>query len=284
MPPVTAPTQPTSQGDETWNWVKADLHLHTSEDPFDEIDYSALEIVERAHALGYRVLAVTLHEKVFDDPATFARAAELGLRLIPAAELRIEGADAVVLNLSREEAAAVRSFDDLRALRAARGNSLLVLAPHPYYRFGGSIGRRIEQHLDCFDAVEHCHFHVPLFNPNRAAARLARRHGWPLLATSDCHHRRFFGTHYSSLGLAPATDGTPPTLESVFDAIRAHRVRRVAPSGGWRRLAALLWFIFVQHPYLGRQPGSKRRRAREADRRGPDQGNGAASIADGIAA
>lgn len=280
MSPVIASTPPVPR-DEPWNWVKADLHLHTSEDPLDEIDYSAREIVELAHALGYRALAITLHDRVFDDPATFARAAELGLLLIPAVERRIEGADVVVLNLSRQEAEVVRSFNDLRALRAARGASLLVLAPHPYYRFGGSIGRRIEQHLDCFDAVEHCHLHLPLFNPNRAAARLARRHGWPLLATSDCHQRRFFGTHWSALGLARAPEGTPPTVASVFEAIRARRVRRVAPTGGLRRLCALLWFIFVQHPYLTRQADSKRSRARAAIRQAPARG-GAGELADGM--
>ena len=244
-------------------WVKADLHIHTSEDPMDEIDYSALELVERAHALGFRVLAVTLHDEVFDDPAVFARAKALGVLLIPAAEMRIEGADVVLLNIERTEAAKLRTFDDLRALRAVRGETLLTFAPHPFYRVGGSIGKRIVNHLDCFDAIEHCHFHIPFFNPNKPAAELAHRSGKPLLATSDTHRWKFFGRNYSLLGLEDS-EASAPDMGSVFSALRAHRIQRVTPNGGWTRFLALLVFLFVVHPILTRLPGSKRVRARRS--------------------
>lgn len=254
-----------------FTWIKADLHLHTAEDPFDEIDYTATELVEFAHAQGFRTLAVTLHDKVFDDEAVFARARELGVLLIPAAELRIEGADAVVLNITVEEAAGVRSFEDLRRLRASRGDTLLVFAPHPYYRMGGSIGPRIEQYIDCFDAIEFCHFHVPLLNPNAAAVRLAERSGRPLLATSDAHRRCFFGQNYSLL--AVEATATTPTFEAVFAAIRADRIQRVSPSGGLSRLLALLFFLFFLHPILVRLPGAKRVQARRNPQTSEDLGS-----------
>ncbi|MGH7936714.1 MAG: PHP domain-containing protein, partial [Chthoniobacterales bacterium] len=79
-------------------WIKVDLHIHTLEDPKDHLDYSAHELLVRARALGFRVLAITLHDKVFDRAEVFADAAAMGMLLIPAAELRLEGADAVVLN------------------------------------------------------------------------------------------------------------------------------------------------------------------------------------------
>lgn len=242
-------------------WVKADLHLHTAEDPLDEIDYTALELLEQAALLGFRVLAVTLHDKVFDDERVFVRARELGILLIPAAELRIQGADTVLLNVTPEEAAGIKTFDDLRRLRVARGDSLFVFAPHPFYRFGGSIGARIETCLDCFDAIEFCHFHVPIFDPNAAAVRLARRTGKPLLATSDAHRQRFFGENYSLFGLPP---GETPTVGNVFQAIRSHRIHRVNPTGGLPRLLALLLFLFIVHPLLVRLPGSKRMQARKS--------------------
>ncbi len=242
--------------DQSLTWVKADLHLHTAEDPFDEIDYTALELLEHAASHDFRVLAITLHDKVFDDEAVFVRARELGILLLSAAELRIEGADTVLLNVTTREAAAIKTFADLRRLRAIRGDSLFVLAPHPFYRFGGSIGARIEKYLDCFDAIEFCHFHVPVFDPNVPAARLARRTGKPLLATSDAHRRQFFGQNYSLLGLPP---GDPPTAANVFAAIRSHRLHRVSPTGGLARLLALLLFLFIVHPVLVRLPGSKRR-------------------------
>ncbi len=260
MSPLPAPTistvkaSPAAAGASSLHWVKADLHLHTAEDPFDVIDYSAAELLRHASQRGFNVLAVTLHDKVFDDPEAFAQAEALGLLLIPAAELRIDGADVVLLNLTAQDAAKTHTFEDLRRLRARRGNSLLVFAPHPFYRMGGSIGWRIEDHLDCFDAVEHCHFHVPFFNPNVPAQRLAARHRRPLLATSDAHRLRFFGENYSWLGLAEQET----TIEGVFGAIRADHVRRVAPTGGLTRFVALMFFLFCIHPLLKRLPGTKK--------------------------
>lgn len=240
-----------------WRWLKADLHLHTAEDPYDVIDYTAGELLEHAAGMGFRVLAVTLHGAVMDRPEVFVRAGELGILLIPAAELRIEGADVVLLNLTAQEADGTQSFDDLRRLRARRGASLLTFAPHPFYRMGGSIGERINEYLDCFDAIEHCHFHIPFFNPNAPAKRLALRHALPLLATSDAHRLRFFGEHYSLLGVP---SGKVPSIEHVFAAIRAHRIQRVTPIGSILRLVDLMFFVFCIHPALKWLPGNKRQK------------------------
>lgn len=260
MTPNPAPTvsdvNASSAGDTASHlrWVKADLHLHTAEDPFDVIDYTADELLSHANRLGFNVLAVTLHDKVFDDPKAFARAEELGILLIPAAELRIENADVVLLNITPEEAADTHTFDDLRRLRALRGKSLLVFAPHPFYRMGGSIGARIESCIDCFDSIEHCHFYVPIFNPNVPAKRLADRHNLPLIATSDAHRLRFFGENYSMLGV----DGEKPTIEHVLHAIRENRIRRVTPTGGLPRFIGLMFFLFCIHPLLKRLPATRK--------------------------
>lgn len=264
------PPRPTAAGPST-RWVKVDLHLHTAEDLHDAVDFSARELVEMAHGHGFDALAITHHGEVFWPPDLRERARELELLLIPAAELRLDGADVVVLNVSGEEAAGVRSFDDLRRLRARRGDSLFTFAPHPFYVVGGSIGRtRLEANLDCFDAIEHCHFHVPVINPNAAAARLARQHGKPLLATSDCHRRVFFGQNYSQVEVAVATPGEALAAAAIFAGIRAGRLRRVSPPGGVGRLLALLFFLFFLHPLLKRLPAGRRkarlRRERERAR------------------
>ncbi len=267
MPPVP-PLSDLAGAESSLTWIKADLHLHTAEDPFDDVDYTALELIELAHAKGFQALAITLHRRVFHDACAFNRARELGLLLIPAAELRIELADVIVLNITPEEAAAIHTFDDLRDLRAARGDSIFIFAPHPYYVLGGSIGERAEEHIDCFDAIEFCHFHLPIFNPNRRAARLAAAHGKPLLATSDSHRRQFFGGNYSFIGVEGAVDGVP-TVAQLFAGMRAHRIRRVSPTGGLSRLIILLAFVLIVNPILRRLPGSKsslakqRRKARQ---------------------
>src|SRR5467141_3812183 len=114
-------------------WIKIDLHIHTLDDPKDAVDFSAHQLLERARSLGFRVLAITLHDAVFDRAEVFADAAAMGILLIPAAEMRIEGADIILLNVGREEVAGLKTFADVRALRARRGDSIFTIAPHPFY-------------------------------------------------------------------------------------------------------------------------------------------------------
>ncbi len=205
-------------------WIKADLHLHSAEDPLDEIDYRAVELLELAHSLRFKALAITLHSHVLTQPEVFEEARRLGILLFPAAEMRLEDADVVILNLSEEEARGLKTFADLRALRAARGSSLLSFSPHPFFKLGGSIGPRIRKHLDCFDAVEYSHFHTSWLNMNRDAVRVAKQAGKPLLATSDTHNLSLFGDHYSLIRAS-----AEPTMEEVFTSIRAGRIRQVSP-------------------------------------------------------
>src|SRR5664279_4742354 len=96
------------------DWIKLDLHIHTLDDPKDVIDYSAHQLLERARSLGFRVLAITLHDAVFERPEVFADAAAMGILLIPAAEVRLQGADVIILNVTAAEIAELRNFDDLR--------------------------------------------------------------------------------------------------------------------------------------------------------------------------
>src|SRR5438034_7181230 len=97
-------------GDE---WIKVDLHIHTLDDPKGAVDYSAHQLLDRARALGFRVLAITLHDAVFDRREVYADAAAMGILLIPAAEVRLCGADVIVLNVTADEIADLKDFDDL---------------------------------------------------------------------------------------------------------------------------------------------------------------------------
>jgi predicted metal-dependent phosphoesterase TrpH len=120
------------------NWIKIDLHIHTLDDPKDAVAYSAHQLLERARSLGFGILAITLHDAVFDRKEVYADAAAMGILLIPAAEVRLCGADVIVLNVTSEEVAELKNFDDLRRLRARRGSSVFTIAPHPFYVFGSS--------------------------------------------------------------------------------------------------------------------------------------------------
>jgi predicted metal-dependent phosphoesterase TrpH len=226
------------------DWIKVDLHIHTLDDPKDVIDYSAHQLLERAQKLGFRVLAITLHDAVFDRAEVFADAAAMAILLIPAAEVRLQGADVIVLNVSAVEVAGLKNFDDLRQLRADRSQSIFTIAPHPFYLLGGSIGARLLEEIDCFDTIELCHFHKGLLNPNRRAAAVATQFRKPLVATSDAHRLHAFGRHYTSIPRPPAL-----TPESVFAALREGPLRLTSPPASLVDFASAIYFVFLAHPF-----------------------------------
>jgi predicted metal-dependent phosphoesterase TrpH len=230
------------------DWIKVDLHIHTLDDPKDALDYSAYELLERARELGFRVLAITLHDAVFDRPEVFADAARMGILLIPAAEVRLEGADVILLNVTASEIEPLRNLDDLRALRARRGRSLFTIAPHPFYVIGGSMGgEKLVQKIDCFDAIELCHFWNGPFDPNRRARQVAARFQKPLIATSDAHRLHAFGANYTSIKRPAAL-----TVENVLAALRDGPLRLTNPPCSLRDLFSTVYWVFVAHPWRRR--------------------------------
>ncbi|HXO94001.1 MAG TPA: PHP-associated domain-containing protein [Candidatus Acidoferrum sp.] len=230
------------------DWIKIDLHIHTLDDPKDAVDFSAHQLLNRARSLGFRVLAITLHDAVFDREEVFADAAAMGILLIPAAEVRLLGADVIVLNVTTEEIAHMKNFDDLRRLRARRGNTIFTIAPHPFYIVGGSIGSRLFEEIDCFDAIEFCHFHIGPFNPNRRAQRVATRFGKPLIATSDAHRLHAFGRHYTNMPMPPAL-----TVENVFAGLRSGPLRLTSPRSSLTDFVSAIYFVFLTHPFRVRR-------------------------------
>ena len=55
--------------------LKVELHAHTNEDPLDLVAHSDRALIERAAALGYHALAITLHNRYCysADAAAFAK-------------------------------------------------------------------------------------------------------------------------------------------------------------------------------------------------------------------
>jgi len=236
---------------ENQDWIKVDLHIHTLDDPLDALDYSAHELLERAKALGFSVLAITLHDAVFDRAEVFADAARMGILLIPAAEMRLEGADVILLNVSAPEVASLRTLDDLEKLRARRGPSLFTIAPHPFYVLGGSIGEKLVERIDCFDAIELCHFWTRFFNPNRRAVEVAERFRKPLIATSDAHRLHAFGANYTSI---PAPGEL--TVAAVIEMLRTGRLQVTNPPCSLVDLISTVYFVFVVHPWRRKRRSS----------------------------
>jgi hypothetical protein len=125
---------------------------------------------------------------------------------------------------------------------------MFTIAPHPFYVLGGSIGPRLFDEIDCFDAIEMCHFHKGPLNPNWRAAKVARKYGKPMIATSDAHQLHAFGRHYTSIP-RPAQ----LTIESFFSALRSGPLRLTSPSASLVDFASAIYWIFLAHPFKRRK-------------------------------
>jgi predicted metal-dependent phosphoesterase TrpH len=195
--------------------LKVDFHLHTGDDPVDTIPHSAVALIDRAAALGFDALAITLHERQFGDPRARDYARERGITLIPGIERTVQGRHVLLLNFPGSAAESVQTFDDVARLKVRHGG--LVIAPHPYFPARSCLRGALAARADLFDAVEWSYFWMRGLDFNAPAARWARAHGKPVVGNSDLHVLRQLGRTYSLVD-------APQDVDAICDAIRAGRV------------------------------------------------------------
>lgn len=175
--------------------LKVDLHLHTSEDPRDNIHYSAADAIDRAAGLGFDAIAITLHDRQIETGRLRARARERGITLIPGVERTIRGRHVLLLNFPARRSMSVSSFADLADAKQNTGG--LVVAPHPFFPGRSCLGAELDAHADLFDAVEWSYCWTRAVDYNTRAARWAAAHGKPLVGNSDAHDIRQLGRTFS---------------------------------------------------------------------------------------
>lgn len=203
--------------------LKVELHTHTSDDPADLIPHTTAELIDRAAALGYDAIAVTLHDRQLDLARWRAQAAARGIVLIPGVERTLEGRHVLLLNFPAA-AESVESFKALRALKERFGG--LIVAPHPFYPAATCVGSLLDQYADLFDAVEFSWFYTARSRYfNDRAVRWARAHGRPVVGNGDVHRLSQLGTTYSLVD----ADRTPT---GICEAVRAGRVSLVTQPVG----------------------------------------------------
>jgi hypothetical protein len=197
--------------------LKADLHLHTSEDPKDKVRYSARQLIDHASQKGFDVLAITNHDLCTHNDFLRDYAASKGVLLIPGIELSVEEKHIVLLNAADNISQEIQTLQDLRDYK---GEDSLVIAPHPYFPMFQALKSRLEQYVDIFDAIEYTHFYFRRINYNKKAERKAREFNIPLIGVSDAHLLHQVGLTYSLID----AEKTP---EAVISAIRKRRVQIV---------------------------------------------------------
>lgn len=222
--------------------LKADFHTHSLEDPYDVLEHDAFDLVDHAAHRGYRVLALTLHGRLHFPDDLQEHAANRGILMIPGVELFLDRREVLLLGATEAEVRALRTLEDLRALKRRRGDALLTIAPHPFYGLGQCLGDKLAEYAEMIDAIEFCHFYTSKWNPNRKAEAAARTLAKPLIACSDTHQLKWMGHHYCLLD-------AEPTRESVFAAIRTGKIQNVTrPLAGREMLDKLIWHFFNHAP------------------------------------
>jgi predicted metal-dependent phosphoesterase TrpH len=216
--------------------LKVELHAHTAQDPCDYIPHTTRELIDRASALGYAALAITLHDRHYDPAPDQAYAQARGLLLIQGIERTIEGRHILLINFSKESEA-VASFDDLRALKRQHPSGL-VIAPHAFYPIGTAVRADADRHPDVIDAVEVNSVFTSWLDFNPRAVRWARAHGKPVVGNTDLHRLDQLGTTFTLVD-------APADADAICDAIRAGRVELRSNPLSTRRLASIVTRMLV---------------------------------------
>jgi predicted metal-dependent phosphoesterase TrpH len=232
-------------------WLKAEMHAHCNLDPVDwrSCAYSAEELIEEAARLGYRVLAITCHDLDIWTEEISAYADGLGITLIPGMEVSTQqGRHALVYNFRTS----ATKLDSLEKIRRLSRPDTLVAAPHPYFPSTKCLGRRIEQYMDVFDAIEISGFHARGIDFNRRACRIAAIYSKPLIGNSDAHQLWQLGRTFTWIQ-------AEPNPESILRAVKQGRVRvesrelSYAQVAGWMT-TSLFRSVFPYQKARDRQP------------------------------
>ncbi len=196
--------------------LKADLHLHTAEDPLDRIRYTAKELISKAADEGFEVISITNHHQMTFNQELFSHARRRGILLIPGVEMTIQRRHVLVLNPPPD-----KMCSDFSSLAKLRRPETLIIAPHPYFPGTYSLNGYLLKHLDLFDALEYCHFYSQMINFNQKAVEVSQSFRFPLIGNSDAHFLSQLGATYSLIH-------AEKNLEAVFAAIRQKKVEVIS--------------------------------------------------------
>lgn len=190
--------------------LKADLHIHTKGDPIDYfLKYTPQDVIKLAAKQKFDVLSFTWHNKVCESKSLQAYAKQHGITLLQGTELSINKKHTLVYNITQEEAAKIKTFDDLYTLK----DHVVVGAAHPFFILPTCLGNTVFEHPKLFDFIEHSHFYTKTINFNKKAACAAEKLQIPLVANSDIHSLSWFGKEYTMIDAPPTTDGIIDALK-----------------------------------------------------------------------
>lgn len=220
--------------------LKANFHMHTREDPVDKISYTIYKAIDHAAKSGFDVLTFTPHRKFVCKQEYVDYASQKNVLLIPGIEANIEKKHVVILNCD-ESINFIKTFKDLKVYKK-KNPQIFVFAPHPFVLSSKSLGKKLLENIDLFDAIELSVFSNKIFNFNEKAVSVAEKYNKPLIATSDTHFLKDLGRGYVLI------ETQKKTAEAVFEAIKNKNFENKMDSMGI--LAMLEFQIKAKTRYL----------------------------------
>lgn len=196
-------------------WLKVDFHVHTKEDPKDNIAYDAFQLVYQAAQLGFEAMAITNHDSLTYGEELSAYAQENNILLIPGAEITCEGKHVLLINPPFVPQKNELALADLNLFSR---QDCLIIAPHPYFPGFRSLADELVRYHHLFDAIEFSAFYNHLVNPNQKAIEVGEKLGLPLVACSDAHNLWQLGTSFTLIE-------AEKTVAGVIQAVKEKRVQ-----------------------------------------------------------
>jgi hypothetical protein len=202
--------------------LKIDLHTHNAED-FAEIIagtqkmLSYKEFIDMALKKGFDAISFTHHGIMYSEEKALDYAKKKGLLLIPGVETYIQGKHVLIINDVPSKF--LLTFDELRKYKT---DSNLIIAPHPFFKTSFCLGHLLLDHIDCFDAIEYCHFYSKYLNLNKRAVEVARQNNLPLIGCSDAHYAIQFGTTYS------VVEAEEKSIPAIISAIKSGKIQYIS--------------------------------------------------------
>lgn len=200
--------------------LKAQLHIHTKEDPADHLKYTAKQIIDHAAGLGYEILSITCHNVLIFNEDLKKYAEKRRIHLIPGIEKTIDHKHVIILNAT-VSSQKIHTWDDLKTYKEKHPDCF-VMAAHPFYPFY-NYGKKLEENIGLFDAIEYSWYHSKKINKyNKKAVETAEKHRLPLIGTSDNHLPRYFDSTYSII------ETPKKETDAIFQAIRSGKISFVS--------------------------------------------------------
>jgi predicted metal-dependent phosphoesterase TrpH len=208
--------------------LKVDFHSHTNYIQKYETSYSPKELIDRAASLGFDAFCISEHyalTKLGDLFKEYRKypfasyelvkdyAKEKGILLIRSVEVRYPEGEVLLINFHGD----LKDYPTLKSLKNLP-KTVLVIAPHPYFKRGFCLDKNLEKNIRLFDAIEYCHNYINALNLNKKAVEIGKKYKKPIVGTSDVHHLFQVGITYTLVD-------ADKTTESIVKAVKAGKVK-----------------------------------------------------------